>query len=111
MTVYYHNPRCTKSKQAFAMLTERGLDFETRLYLEQPLTTKEILDLFEGYDGDIKDFVRDKESQEAGFSFQADPNAMAVLLVQFPKALQRPILYKDGKTVIGRPAELVLDLL
>ena len=102
----YHNPRCSKSRQALAILVERNLEFEDYRYLEHGIAAEDI-ELLLGLEGLIR-------KQELDKSFRFDLNNHDVvrkLLQDNPKALERPILIKDGRAVIGRPPENILDLL
>ena len=89
----YHNPRCSKSRQAVALLNDSGIDFEEYRYLDNGIAPEdlEILLTLEG-------------------SIRTDDIADDVVL-DIPKLLQRPILINDGKAVIGRPPEEILTLL
>ncbi len=102
----YHNPRCSKSRQALALLLERNLKFDDYRYLEHGIA-EEDFELLLGMTGIVR-------QQEINKSIQFDPNnkpQLRKLLQDNPKALQRPILIKDGRAVIGRPPENILDLL
>ncbi len=102
----YHNPRCSKSRQALAILVERNLEFEDYRYLEHGIAEEDI-ELLLGLEGLIR-------KQELDKSLNFDLNNHDVirkLLQDNPKALERPILIKDGRAVIGRPPEKIHDLL
>ena len=59
--VILHNNRCGKSRAALQLLESKGLDFETRLYLENPLSETEIKELLEKLDVSVNDIIRKNE--------------------------------------------------
>ncbi|DAC28257.1 MAG TPA: arsenate reductase (glutaredoxin) [Candidatus Poseidoniaceae archaeon] len=102
----YHNPRCSKSRQALALLKERKLEFEDYRYLDKGIA-EEDMDLLISLSGIIR---MQEMTQSARFDL-GKPADIRQLLVDNPKALERPVLIKDGRAVIGRPPESILDLL
>lgn len=102
----YHNPRCSKSRQALALLNERDIDFEVYLYLKLGISEDDI-DLLSSLDGIIR-----KNDLEKGSNIDfSDNEEVSKLLKTQPKLLQRPILVLGDKAVIGRPPENILTLL
>ena len=83
-------------------------------YLKAPLSKERLLEILDMLDDEPAELVR-KDKHFAELGLDADdyvtPEAVADILVEHPKLMQRPIAVKDGKAVIGRPSELVLDLL
>lgn len=102
----YHNPRCSKSRQALALLKERKLEFEDYRYLDKGIA-EEDMDILISLSGIIR---MQEMTQSARFDL-GKPADIRQLLVDNPKALERPVLIKDGRAVIGRPPESILDLL
>ena len=102
----YHNPRCSKSRQALALLNERDIEFEVYLYLKLGISEDDI-DLLTSLDGIIR-----KNDLEKGSNIDfSDNEQVSKLLKTQPKLLQRPILVLGDKAVIGRPPENILTLL
>ena len=102
----YHNPRCSKSRQALALLVERNIEFEDYRYLEKGISQDD-LEVLVALEGVIR-------KQEVDKSLGYDLNKKTdihKLLIDNPKALERPILIKNGHAVIGRPPENILVLL
>ena len=102
----YHNPRCSKSRQALALLVEQDVAFEDYRYLDNGIASED-MELLLSLEGVIR-------KKEVDSSQGYDLNNMSdvrKLLIDNPKALERPILVKDGRAIIGRPPENVLDLL
>ena len=101
----YHNPRCSKSRQALALLVERNIEFEDYRYLDNGIAQDD-LDLLVTLNGVIRKKEVDK-SMGYDLNNKAD---IRKLLIDNPKALERPILIKNGHAVIGRPPENILQL-
>ena len=100
----YHNPRCSKSRQAVALLKERGVAFEERRYLTDGVQAED-LNLLAELDG----IVRTNDLEE--HTDVSDVAAVRALLASNPKPMQRPVLVHEGRAVIGRPPEDILQLL
>lgn len=102
----YHNPRCSKSRQALAIMNESGVAFEEYRYLDLGIASED-LELLSSLENVIR--TSDIKSDESiDLSSQ---NVVADLLTNNPRLLQRPILVSDGKAVIGRPPEEIFTLL
>jgi arsenate reductase len=108
-----HNPRCSKSRAARALLEERGARFVERRYLEEPLSLAELRDLAGRLGAPARDFVRRGEPAFAAAGLGPDASDDAVLraIAAQPILLERPILVRGGRAVVGRPPERVLALL
>ena len=103
----YHNPRCSKSRQAVAILTESGVDFEEYRYLELGIA-EEDLEILSSLTG----IIRTNEDEFKSDKF--DINNIELVkeaLTKVPKLLQRPVLVKSQKAVIGRPPENIKSII
>ncbi len=101
------NQACSKSRATQALLEERGVTFEVRAYLENPLDRGELEDLGTRLGRPVGDWVRRGE----GLDVPADESACLDAIVANPVLLQRPILVRGQRAAIGRPPEDVLTLL
>lgn len=112
-TQIYHNPRCSKSRETLALLEQRGIAPEVVLYLEQAPSEAQIRTLLEqlGF-SDPRQLMRTKEDlyKELGLAEQQG-DALIAAMHQHPKLIERPIVIRDGQARIGRPPELVLEIL
>ena len=110
--ILLHNPRCSKSRQALAILQERGCDFQTRLYLEEPLSKAELQDILARLRLKPSELVRRGEQafKEANLKLATEEQILEAMLAE-PKLIERPILVVDGEAVVGRPSEAVLELI
>jgi arsenate reductase len=106
--VYYHNPRCSKSRQGLAFLEQNGIQGDSREYLKVPLIKQEIEDLFNALGLDsATDMIRKKEKEYNNDGLTSDSSNSHIILaiVKYPKLLERPILTNGEKAVIGRPLD------
>ncbi len=109
----FHNPRCSKSRQTLQLLQQQGIEPQIRLYLEQPPTDTEIKALLQQLGIEPRALLRRSEVQFkkqnlADASLTDDELVQA--MVQFPKLIERPIVVRGRRAVLGRPPENVLDL-
>jgi arsenate reductase len=111
--VVWHNTRCSKSRSACDLLSVRGVDFETRNYIADPPTRAEIEGVLKAMgDPDVKVIVRMNEDLAKELNLKsASRDEILDALVAHPELIERPIVISgDGRAVVGRPPELVLDL-
>lgn len=107
----YHNPRCSKSRQALALLEENGIKFEVKEYLKEGLSQKEIKELKNLLKADVKDFTRTKEGVFKELALKDASEAQIIkAMADNPILLERPIFVKGKKAIVGRPPENVLNL-
>ena len=109
----YHNNRCSKSRDSFNLLTEKGIDFETIEYLKTPLNKEELEALLVKLAIPAKDLIRKGEADfKANFKGKELTEAEWIdAMVTYPKLIERPIVVKGNKAVIGRPIENVMELI
>ena len=108
----YHNPRCSKSRQALNLLQERDINFQEIRYLNDGLNRSEIEGLISRYQGSSSDIVRIDEQEYKSNKIDLDVDSEIIeLLLNYPKCLQRPLLDDGHTVVIGRPPENILTLL
>jgi arsenate reductase (glutaredoxin) len=112
MIEIYHNPRCRKSREALAYIHEKGLKVEEILYLAEPPTVKEFKLLLAKLNLGPQDLIRKNETlfkeKFKGKSFNDDE--WIRILLEHPKLIERPIVIKGNKAVVGRPLEKVEEL-
>jgi arsenate reductase (glutaredoxin) len=111
MLTIYHNPRCSKSRQTLTFIEENGAPFSIVTYLDTPLDIKQLKALCAKLELNPKDITR---TSEAVFKTIITPEAddeWYAALTQHPILMQRPIVVKGNKAIIGRPPENVLALL
>jgi arsenate reductase len=110
----YHNPRCSKSRQTLALLTEQGVTPDINLYLETAPAAGEINQLLGQLGIGARDLLRKGEAvyKEAGLADTSLSEAQLVAaMAAHPQLIERPIVVRGARAVLGRPPENVLDLL
>ena len=109
----YHNPRCSKSRQTLNLLKEKGIEPEIVLYLNTPPTKEELQTLIKQLNIQPSQLLRKGEKiyKEQFKGKEITEAAWVDIMIAHPKLIERPIVVKDGKAVLGRPPENVLDLL
>lgn len=113
MTTLYHNPRCSKSRQALQLLEEEGETIEIVKYLGNPPTHQELKQVIELLGIDPIELVRKQEAEWRENYKGKDLTNEEVIdaMIQHPKLIERPIAIKGTHAVVGRPPEKVLDIL
>jgi len=111
--IIWHNPRCSKSRNTMALLEEKGIEAEVVKYLETPPTKEKLKEVLKMLGVSARELMRTKEEvyKELGLKDVKDEEKLIEVMVENPKLIERPIVIKDGKAVIGRPIENVLELL
>lgn len=112
MITLWHNPRCSKSRAALALL-EGKAELRLRKYLEDAPTEAEIRHIHALLGCPVIDMMRTGEAafKEMGLSKTSEDDALFVAMATEPKLIERPIAITEERAVIGRPAEDVLSLL
>ena len=110
--ILIHNPKCSKSRKALEILNENKIDPEIIEYMKEPLTKSFLKDVFTALDKRPSEVLRKKEEEFKSLSIDLDDDDSVIdAIIQFPKILERPIIIKDKKAVIGRPSENINELL
>lgn len=109
--ILYHNPRCSKSRQALELLQAEGLSPQVVEYLKTPPDAATLKKLLGQLGLSARDVLRKKEAAEAGIDATASEATLIQALAAHPIALERPIFVHKGKAVVGRPPEKVLEIL
>ena len=110
----YHNPRCSKSRQALQIIKNYGVEPKVIEYLKEPLGKGELEDIAKSLGVRPKEFVRENEAEfkdnNLADKLEKDDDLFEAML-KFPKIMERPIIVSDLGGVIGRPPENVLKVL
>ena len=110
----YHNPKCSKSRKTLELIKNKKLNPKIVFYLEEKLSQSEIKNLISKLQISPRDLLRKGEDvyRENNLDDQdLSEGAIIDYMVRFPKLIERPIVVKGEKAIIGRPPENVLDLL
>ena len=111
--IIWHNPRCSKSRNAVALLEEKGIEADIVKYLDTPPTKEELMNMLKMLGMSARELMRTKEAiyRELNLKDEADESRLIEAMVANPKLIERPIVIKDGKAVVGRPIENIIDLI
>ncbi len=111
--VLLHNPRCSKSRAAKELLEARGVRFAERRYLDEPLSLDELRDLAARVGRPPAEWVRAGEAAyaDAGLGAGSDGDAILRAIAAHPALLERPVLVRGRRAVVGRPPERIAALL
>ncbi|MFQ5698780.1 MAG: arsenate reductase (glutaredoxin) [Myxococcota bacterium] len=109
----YHNPRCSKSRAALALLRERGVEPEIVEYLREPPSRAELETLARRLGLEPCEWVRRGEAAfgEASLSDASGADEILDAMLRHPILIERPIAVSGERAVVGRPPERVLELL
>lgn len=109
---FYHNPRCSKSREALALLESRGIEVSVHRYLEDPLSREALLALAKRLGDDAGQMLRRDEPEWRALGI-ANPTQSQMIdaIAEHPRLLQRPIVDDGDYAVIGRPPHAVLQLI
>ncbi|MHA7873250.1 MAG: arsenate reductase (glutaredoxin) [Hyphococcus sp.] len=110
----YHNPRCSKSRQALALLEEKGAAVKVVRYLEEPPSANAIKALVKKLGlHSPREMMRVKEAPYRDLDLKSVDAATALVdaMAQNPILIERPIVVNGDKAVIARPPEKALDVL
>jgi arsenate reductase len=111
--IIYHNPRCSKSREALEIIRQNNLDHQIKLYLEDPLTFKELESILLKLQMQPRELLRKGENDYKlnNLSDLKHSNQDIInFMIKFPRLIERPIIIKEEKAVLGRPPENVNHL-
>ncbi|WP_420601377.1 arsenate reductase (glutaredoxin) [Flagellimonas sp.] len=113
MIKIYHNPRCSKSRQGVEYLEKSGAEFEVVRYLDNVPTKEELKNIISYLGITPAELVRKNEAvwKENYKGKELSDDEIISAMVENPKLIERPIIIKDNKAVIGRPADNIASLL
>lgn len=110
----YHNPRCSKSREALALLEENGVIPSLQLYMDKPPSAAELKHLLSMLGYSARELLRTSESAYREMNL-ANPDLSEAQLIKAmcvdPRLIQRPIAVSGKRAVVGRPPEAILELL
>jgi len=109
----WHNPQCSKSRNAMQLLEERGIDAEVIKYLDTPPNKEDIKALLSMLDIEPRALMRTKEEiyKSLKLADEKSDEKLIEAMVAHPKLIERPIVVNEGKAAIGRPIENIINIL
>ncbi|MCD6190492.1 MAG: arsenate reductase (glutaredoxin) [Sulfurimonas sp.] len=109
----WHNPKCSKSREALSIMDENSCEKEIVKYLETNPDKETIKDLLKMLELSARELMRTKEDiyKELNLKDEMNDEKLIEAMVQNPKLIERPVLIKNGKAIIGRPTSIIADFL
>ncbi|GGY16736.1 arsenate reductase (glutaredoxin) [Paludibacterium paludis] len=114
MIRFYHNPRCSKSREALRLLEDARAPLQVVDYLKTPPDEAELGRILDLLGIEPRDLMRRKEEEYAALHLDdvtLERRHLIAAMIQHPRLIERPIAVTDRAAVIGRPPENVLQLL
>ena len=108
----YHNPRCRKSRETLALMKETGIEHTTVEYLKEVPSKEELNQLLAKLNMKPEELLRkgEKVFKENFKGKQFADEEWIQIMIENPKLIERPIVVKGNKAIIGRPPETVKEL-
>jgi arsenate reductase len=113
VTIYY-NPACSKSRQCLELLEQHDQQAEVIEYLNTPPDAGTLAAILDMLGMEPRDLMRKHEPEyaEAGLDNPGLSREQLIdIMIEHPRLIERPIVVKDGRAIIGRPPEKVLEIL
>lgn len=109
----WHNPRCSKSRAALSILEESGCETEIVEYLKTSPSKDEITTALTMLGMNPRELMRTKEDLyiELNLKDEDDYDALVDAMVENPKLIERPVIFKEGQAIIGRPTSIIAKFL
>lgn len=107
--IIYHNNRCSKSRCALEKLKAEGKEYEIVEYLKTPPTEEELAEILEKLGMKAEELLRKNEAvfKEKYKDKKLSETEWIQAMVKYPKLIERPIIVRGDKAVVGRPAEMI----
>ncbi len=109
----WHNPRCSKSREALKILEENNTEAEVVKYLESTPSKEEIKNILKMLGLSARELMRTKEDiyKELNLKDENDEDALIEAMAKHPKLIERPVIIKGDKAIIGRPTSIVAEFI
>ena len=109
----WHNPRCSKSREAVKIADENGVEQEIVKYLETTPSQEELQEVLKMLGLSARELMRTKEAiyKELDLKNVTEEVQLIEAMVAHPKLIERPILIKGNRAIIGRPTEIIANFL
>ena len=112
--IIYHNPRCSKSKATLELITSMGITPIVKLYLEEKISHDELSNVLTKLNIKPRELLRKTESLYKKHDLDnniLDDSEIIKLMIENPILIERPIVIRNKRAIIGRPPENVLRII
>jgi len=108
----YHNPRCSKSRETLQIIKDAGVEVEIVEYLKSIPTAEDLKTILMKLNLKPTDILRKGEAvyKEKFKNSDFNDDEWIKVMIEYPKLIERPIVVKGNKAILGRPPQNVLDL-
>jgi len=110
----WHNPRCSKSREAISIAQDENVAHEILKYLDETPSKEELKKVLTllGFSS-AREWMRTKEDiyKELNLKDEKDEEKLLDAMVANPKLIERPVIIKGDKAIIGRPTSIIADFL
>ncbi|MEA3227802.1 MAG: arsenate reductase (glutaredoxin) [Campylobacterota bacterium] len=109
----WHNPRCSKSREAMSILEENNCTTKVIKYLDSKPTVDEIKDILKMLELSPRELMRTKEEiyKELNLKDEEDEDRLIQAMATHQKLIERPIIIKGDRAIIGRPTSKIAEFL
>ncbi|WP_373036200.1 arsenate reductase (glutaredoxin) [Sulfurimonas sp.] len=113
LVTIWHNPKCSKSREALSILEDNGCEKEVVHYLDDTPNKDQIMTALTMLGLNPKDLMRTKEDiyTELNLKEEYDYDKLIDAMIENPILIERPVIFKDGRAIIGRPTSIIADFL
>ncbi|MFK2821924.1 arsenate reductase (glutaredoxin) [Malaciobacter sp. WC5094] len=109
----WHNPRCSKSRNALNLLEEKNIEAKVVKYLDETPSKDELKDILNKLNMTAQELMRKGETiyKELALENETNEDKLLEAMINNPKLIERPVIIKGDKAVIARPIENLEELL
>ena len=109
----WHNPRCSKSREALKLLEESKQEFTIVKYLDETPSKENLQEILQMMSVSPREIMRTKEAiyKELDLKNENDDAKLIDAMLKHPKLIERPIIIKENAAIVARPPSLVSDFI
>lgn len=109
----WHNPKCSKSREAMEILNNGGYEASVVRYLEDSPAEMQIREVLKMLGVSARELMRTKEElyTELNLADELDEDKLILAMAKYPKLIERPVIIKGNRAIIGRPADKIIKFL
>lgn len=106
-----HNPQCSKSRSTLELLKQNGITPKITEYLNDPISADRIEEISSNLGLKPSQFLRNGEYAKLGITKAETEDGIVEQMAEHPILIERPIVINGNKARVGRPPELVLEII